>query len=551
MKRLFNHKLFWLLSLAIVLGAGLAFYLFMTQGQKVNLPSKGPLIIGQNNSPISLDPALVTDIESIEITSNIYETLIKTDVNGIDLLPGLAESWKVSEDGLTFVFKLRSGIQFHDGSEFNAEAVVFNFNRWMDKDSPYHTGHFIYWNQSFGGDPGIVKSITALSKDTVELVLYEPYTPILSVLSLPAFAIASPKAIVQYNETLGSHPVGTGPYMLDAFDENGEVLLKRNDNYWGPLGNISQVRFISVDKDVDYVSMLENGQLHIINRIDEEDTEMIEATDNVRVEYLPFLNVSYLVMNHLQAPFDQLKVRQAVAQIIDRDAMVVESYNTLSRPAYSFLPPTLNGYSETFKNIHPSIGKAKKYLEEAGYRNGFSTELWVMDQPRKYLPNPIETAYFIKDRLKLIDIDVTIRVIDWNDYIDTLREGKHFLALAGWQGDYVDPDNFLYTMFYSANVEEGTVLNYSFYANEEVDEALRKGRRVADEEFRSFIYSDIQQILFEDMAALPLAHTMTAIGVSDQVLGFMPNIFGKLDINEMDLRDLEIDASELEMDNHE
>lgn len=549
MKTVLNHKLVWVAIIVLVLIAALASYVLLSQNHKVNLPSKGPLIIGQSNSPLSLDPAIATDIESFEITSNIYETLIKTDVNGIDLLPGLAESWKVSEDGLTFVFKIREGIYFHDGSEFNADAVVFNFNRWMDKDSPYHTGHFTYWNQSFGGDPGIVKSITALAKDTVELVLYESYTPILSVLSLPSSAIASPKAIVQYNETLGSHPVGTGPYMLDAVDENGDVLLKRNEDYWGPLGNISSVRFTSVDQDADYVSMLEKGQLHIINRIDEEDTKLIDETANVRVEYLPFLNISYLVMNHNQPPFDQLKVRQAVGQIIDRDSMVIESYNTLSRPAYSFLPPTMIGYSEIFKTVHPSIGKAKKLLEEAGYRNGFSTELWVMDQPRKYLPNPVETAYFIKDRLKLIDIDVTIRVIEWNEYIEALREGQHPMALAGWQGDYVDPDNFLFTMFYSSNVEEGTVLNYSFYSNDEVDEALRKGRRVADEEFRSFIYSDIQQTLFEDMAALPLAHTMTAIGVSDQVDGFMPNISGKLDINEMDLKDM--DDSEVEMDNHE
>ncbi|HAS73461.1 MAG TPA: ABC transporter substrate-binding protein, partial [Clostridiales bacterium UBA8960] len=201
------------------------------------------IVIGRMNDALSLDPAITSDSESFQVTANIYDTLVVYKTNETEIKPGLAESWKVSEDGLTWNFKIRRNVKFHDGSKLDAHVVAFNFQRWMDPSSPYHTGQFIYWNYTFGGFPGIIKSVTALSDTTLEIILTEPYAPFLSTISLPAFGIASQSAIVKYNDNLKFHPVGTGPYIFTSWESNESIVLKRNDDYWGEHGKSSEIEF--------------------------------------------------------------------------------------------------------------------------------------------------------------------------------------------------------------------------------------------------------------------------------------------------------------------
>ena len=486
----------------------------------------GRLVIARQNNSISLDPAIVTDFESFQVSANIYECLVRTDNNGVEILPGLAKSWTVSEDGLKFVFKLREDAFFHDNTPFDAEAVVFNFERWMDKESPYHIGQFIYWNQSFGGNPSLIKSITALSKYTVEIVLNEPYTPILSVLAMPAFGIASPTAIIKYNEDLKTHPTGTGPYILKEWAPSGRIELIYNDKYYKKHSGVKELVFETLSDEENAIEALENGDIHIINQIDEKEVETISALKSADVYYMPFLNISYLAMNHSKKPYDDLRIRQAISHVIDRDTMIIQAYDLMSRPAYSFLPPTVFGYNENFKMYEYNIEKGKKLLEKAGYPNGLDTTLWVMNQPRTYYPYPKRVATYLQKQLALINIRAEIIEVKWDEYLEAVRLGEHDMAIVGWQGDYADPDNFLYTMFNSSDDTIGTGLNYSYYSNYEVDDLLKKGRRTADKEFRSFIYRDLQQLLVDDMVGVPLAHTMMALGVNKHVKDFKPHISG-------------------------
>jgi peptide/nickel transport system substrate-binding protein len=172
------------------------------------------LVIGRANDSVTLDPACTTDLGSFKVTVNILETLVKYEEDGEQIVPCLAESWESSEDGLTWVFKLRQGVRFHDNTVFNAQSVAFNFQRWMDVHNPYHSGSFSYWNYIFGGFPGFVKSVTALSDYTLEIRLNKPYAPFLNALAMPVFGIASPEAIKMYGDDLSEHPVGTGPFVL-------------------------------------------------------------------------------------------------------------------------------------------------------------------------------------------------------------------------------------------------------------------------------------------------------------------------------------------------
>jgi len=495
------------------------------------------LIVGRTLDSIGLDPAVVTDSESFQVTTNIYEGLVKFDTTGSEVLPSLAESWKMSEDGKTWVFKIRDNIKFHDGSKLNAEAVSFNFHRWMDIDSPYHAGHFSYWSYSFGGFPGIVKSVTALSDYSLEIVLNEPYAPFLSVLSMPSFGIASPEAIMKYNENLKLSPVGTGPFMFESWEKNIQITLEKNKDYWGTKAKVDQVVFKKISSQISKIDLLLDGEVHIVDGLNPSEVDQSRTDKRLKLYYRPYFNISYMALNHNIEPFDNLKVRQAISLLIDKNEMINDDPNPLTRPANTFLPPVLLGYHESIKSPEPDVNAAKRLLSEAGYPDGFTTSLWVMDQPRGYISNPVQVAKFLQSELSKASITVDLHIIKWDTFIEAIKEGDHPMAIVGWNGDIVDPDNFLYTFFSSENTKSGLALNYSFYENPTVDRLLEQARNVTDVEFRKSLYREIQEIIASEVVSIPLTHTMTAIGSSNLVKGFEPHITGKEVLNQIELID--------------
>lgn len=495
------------------------------------------LIVGRTLDSIGLDPAVVTDSESFQVTANIYESLVKFDTTGSIVLPGLAENWKMSEDGKTWVFKIRENIEFHDGTKLNASAVSFNFHRWMDMDSPYHAGHFSYWSYSFGGFPGIVKSVTALSDYSLEIVLNEPYSPFLSVLTMPSFGIASPEAIMKYNENLKSNPVGTGPFKLGSWEKNSQITLEKNEKYWGVKAKVDQVIFKKINPNVSKIDLLLEGEVHIIDGLSTSEIEQSKSDTRLKLYYRPYFNISYMALNHTVKPFDNLKVRQAISHLIDKNALINNSSDPLTRPANTFLPPVLLGFHEAIKSPESDVDLAKRLLDEAGYPNGFTSSLWVMDQPRGYISNPVQVAKFIQSELAKANIIVDLHIMKWDQYIEAIKEGDHPMAIVGWNGDIIDPDNFLYTFFSSENTKSGLALNYSFYKNPTVDRLLVQARNVTDVEFRKSLYREIQEIIASEVVSIPLTHTMTAIGSSNLVKGFEPHITGKEVLNLIELID--------------
>lgn len=497
---------------------------------KITLPKSendGRLVIGRKTDSISLDPAITSDSESFQVTANIYETLVKFEKGGTEVIPGLAEEWKVSEDGKTWQFKIRKGVKFHDGTDLDANVVAFNFERWMDPDSPYHTGQFIYWRYCFGGYPGIVERVTALSDETLEIVLKEPYAPFLNALSIPAFGIASQSAITKYNETLKNHPVGTGPYIFSEWNQDENIVLIRNELYWAGEAKSSELEFKIFPEETDRVALLRSGEVQIIDQLSDEEARTIVSDDKLQIYYRPFFNIGYLALNNSKPPFDNIMVRKAVSLLVDKEAIIAASDNTLARPANSFLPPVVMGYHEGIKSEKVNVELAKSLLKSAGYSEGIDISLWVMDRPRTYLPNPISTALALKEQLEVGGIRVTVKIIPWDSYIDDIKTGEHEMALIGWNGDIVDPDNFMNTLFSSEHLDAKLSFNYAFYSNPEVDRLLTQARRVSDVSFRTSLYQELQELIEADAVSIPIMHTMTAIGVADGVMGFEPQITGE------------------------
>lgn len=530
MKKFMENKLMALVLLVIIVAIVMVANNIFNESDNFK-----KLVIAQATDAISLDPAITTESESFRVTVNIYDNLVKYSSDGDEILPSLAESWKTSEDGLTWVFHLKKNVEFHDGSSFDARSVEFNFHRWMNFDSPYHTGQFSYYKYNFGGFPGVIRSVTALSDYSVEIVLSKPFAPFLSTLATPAFGIASPDAVMTYNEMYYQHPIGTGPFKYRSWDKGESIVLERNENYFGEKAKLDQVEFRVIASSVDRINLLINNEIHMADNLTSEDIERIDKYTDILTYRRPFFNVSYLALNNNVEPFRDKNVRMAVAKLIDKDDMIKSVFDNSQREASSFLPPVLWGHNENLESYEYDVSQAKKLLREAGYNDDLVLELWVMDSPRAYMSKPIEVANYIKESLKKGGIDVNVTVYKWDEYIEEIKLGNHQMAIAGWKGDNLDPDNFLYTILASENATKGIASNYAFYENDEVDKLLNDARQVTDKEFRKSLYRELQDIVHKDVPSVPLLHSMPTIAARESVIGYVPMGTGEESLEHVDL----------------
>lgn len=483
--------------------------------------SDNVLIVSRNNNSIALDPAVAIDLESVRVTVNIYETLVKFKNNEIQ--PALAERWEVSEDGLIWTFHIREDVLFHDHNPLDADAVVFNFDRWRDDKSPYHAGHFVYWNVNFGGFPGFVNSVRAIDSHTVEIRLDKPYAPFLSTLAMPAFGIASPEAILKYNDNIKYKPVGTGPFIFKSWDDKGDITLDKNYNYWGEKAHVDQLIFKVITDKEKKLSMLEDGKIHIANDLSEEEIQALELNRNIQIKNRSIFNVGYLAFNMQNPDLADIKVRQAISHLIDQDTMIKSVFNKYSRPANTFIPPVLWGYNENIRNPAYDLKRAKALIAD---KKPITLKLLVMDEARAYFTDPIALSKYLKDQLALGGIDVTLDIQPIEDFLKQIQAGDYDLLLMGWTGDVADPDNFLYTFFSSENIKEGIVSNYAHYHNEEVDLLLTKARQATDQAFRISLYRKVQELIAADLPAIPLVHTVPIYAVNRDVLDYEVGISG-------------------------
>ncbi len=493
------------------------------------------LTIGRTNNSIGLDPAVVTDEESFRVTVNVYNNLVCYSEDGMNIEPSLAESWTVSEDGLIWHFNIRKNVLFHDGTKLDADAIVFNFNRWMDSSNPYHAGHFIYWNMNFGGIPGIIESVRSLSNDTVEIVLHKPYAPFLSTLAIPAYGIASPDAIMKYNEDLKFKPVGTGPFIFKSWDDNGDIVLERNNNYWDEKAKVDQLVFKTISDPDERIKLMRSGEILIADNLTTNEMANIKETDDIVLVNRSYFNIGYLAMNMNNENLKIKNVRKAIACLIDQNEMIKTAYETSARAANTFVPPVLWGYNETIKSTPQNPEKAIELLKSVNKGNGIDLKLLVMEEARTYFPKPQALAKYLKKALSVANIHVIVEILPWEEVLKRGHNGDYDMILAGWNGDVADPDNFLYTFFSSENIKEGVISNYSYYNNSKVDSLLVLARQATDKSFRNSLYREIQQMISDDTPAIPLAHTIPTLGLSKRVTGYTTNISGIEPLNRVNL----------------
>jgi peptide/nickel transport system substrate-binding protein len=510
------------------------------QTQPAAEPAKsGPkqLIYGRGADTKTLDPIKETDGETFRVTENIYETLVTYEDTSTKVVPGLAESWTISPDGLTYTFKLRQGVKFHDGTDFNADAVVFNFERWMDKSNKYHDAEgYPYYNDMFGGYKGdkthAIASVKAVDPYTVEFKLTRTQAPFLANLGMSPFAIASPKAIEA--GTLAEHPVGTGPFKFVEWKRNDSITLEKNPDYWDKgYPKLDKVVFKVIPENTARLTALTSGEIDLMDGLSPEDVESVKENKELQLYLRPSMNVGYLAFNTEKKPFDNPKVRQAIGHAINKKALIDAFYGGLAEPAKNPMPPSLWGHNDDIKDREYDLEKAKQLLKEAGLENGFKVKFWAMPVARPYMPDPQKIAEAIQQDLKKIGIETEIVTMEWATYLEKTRKGEYDMCLLGWNGDNGDPDNFLYTLL-DKNTIDGN--NIPRYASEEAHQLLEKAQTSSNQDERTSLYKKAQEVIFNDAPMIPLVHSTPPLAGKANVADYVPHPTGSESLKKVDFK---------------
>jgi len=320
------------------------------------------LVYARGADSLSLDPALIDDGESAKVIENIYDTLVTFEPGTTKIKPALATDWKISDDGLVYTFYLRKGVKFHDGTPFNADAVVASIGRQVGQNA---TADMPYASFTFGD----VDKVEKVDDYTVKITLKEPNAPFLLNLAMgPAAPIVSPTALKKYGADFGHHPVGTGPFIFEKWDPDQQIVLKANPNYWGGKPKVDEVIFkVTKDNTVRAQELLA-GSVDIIDGIDPADVDSLKNSPDINFLSGPGMNINYLAFRVDRPPFDNPKVRQAVSMAIDRQAIVDSLYKGIAVVANGPLPPGMLGYDPNLKPYEYNPAEAKKLLAEAGYK---------------------------------------------------------------------------------------------------------------------------------------------------------------------------------------
>lgn len=486
------------------------------------------LVYCSEASPQSFNPQLVTSGPTFDASSRqLYNRLVELESGGNSLKPGLAINWTVSEDGKSYTFYLRKGVAFHTTREFkptrtfNADDVLFSFQRQWKSTHPYHQVSplsFRYFD-SMGLDR-LIKNIIKIDDYTVKFELSSPQAPFLATIAMDFASILSEEYaenLVKQGkpEQIDNKPVGTGPFQLVRYQPDAFIRYKPHPDYWKGKEQLEGLVFaITPDPSLRFARLIA-GECDIMAK---PLPIQIEAAYNYPqlIKYSePGSNVSYLAMNTQKEPFDNLNVRLAINHAIDKKAILKIVYDNNAEEAVNPIPPNVWSYDDSAKPVSHSYSKAKKLLTDAGYPDGFSMELWAMPVQRTYNPNAIKMAELIQQDLQKIGVKATIVSYEFGTFLEKVKDGEHHTALLGWVGDNGDPDNYFSSLLSCAAARSGN--NGAYWCDPLFDSYIQKASTLSDEKKRAELYIKAQQRFNQQYPWVAIAHAKQFVLASKKV----------------------------------
>jgi len=508
----------------------------------------GTLVFGRGGDSVGLDPAYETDGNSFLVCDNIYEALVFYKDESTALEPGLASSWDISKDGKTYTFHLRKGVKFHDGTPFNADAVVFSIGRMMKerKLKFYGKGFAIpkqerppeYWLSMEMDDT--IDSITAVDDHTVVFKLKRVEAPFLANMGMDFADIISPTAFMKNPKEFLRDPVGTGPYKFVKWIRDDRIILERNKDYWDKSGGpyLDKVIFRAIPENPVRFLELKGGNIHICQFPNPADVPLAKKDPNLKLISQPGMNIGYLSFNHTKEPWkSNINLRRAIAYAINRKAIVDNIYQGMGQVAKNPIPPTMWGYNHEIKDHPYDPELAKKELAKAGFPGGkglSEVTLWSMPVPRPYNPEGLKVGIAMIGDLAKIGITARIVSYDWGTYLKRQRQQPKDMDLfqLGWTGDNGDPDNFLAILFdglASPNIR-------TQWKNEEYHRLILLGKKTIDQAKRSDIYKKALKLIHDEVPTICVAHSTVIWPAQKNVMNFKLHPTGSVRIKNVWLK---------------
>lgn len=483
----------------------------------------GTLVFARGADSPGLDPAYETDGNSFMVCDNIYDALVGFMPESTALTPSLATSWDISEDGMTYTFHLREGVSFHDGTPFNADAVVFSHGRQMKDKSkakffskqwgwPEQAPAAEYWLSMEMDD--IIESIEAKDDYTVVYKLKRPEAPFLANMAMDFADIVSPTAVLKHGADYITNPVGTGPFKFVSWQKNDRITLERNDDYWDGAPYLDKVLFrVIPDNSVRFLELM-SGNVHICQYPNPEDVELAKSNGNLEVITQPGMNVGYLSFNHTKELWQDARIRRAIAHAVNKQAIVDNIYYGMGVPAVNTIPPTMWGYNNDITDYEYNPEKARQLLKEADFEGKLKAAgqdritLWCMPVARPYNPSGMKVGEAIQADLKAVGINVELVTMEWGTYLKKQRSQDPGMDLfqLGWTGDNGDPDNFLAILL--DGMADPNVRTQ--WKNEEYHQLMVDGKRTTDQAKRIEIYKKAQELIHQEVPMINMAHSIVA-----------------------------------------
>jgi len=503
------------------------------------------LVFCSEGSPAGFDPGLYTAGTDFDASAEtVFNRLSQFERGGTAVIPGLATSWDVTPDGLTYTFHLREGVKFHTTDyfkptrNFNADDVLFTFNRMLDKDMPFRKAYpteFPYFTDM--GMDGNITKVEKLDDKTVKFTLKTVDAAFIQDLAMSFASIQS----AEYADKLlkegkasdiNQKPIGTGPFVFKSYQKDSNIRYTGNKDYWKPEDvKVDNLIFaITTDPSVR-AQKLKKGECQITAYPRPADIAPLKADTSLKMPEQAGFNLGYIAYNVMPVLKDQtaanpladLRVRQALDMSVNKKQIIESVYQGAGQLAVNAMPPTQWSYDTTIKDAKYDPEKAKELLKEAGVKPGTEITLWAMPVQRPYNPNAKLMAEMLQSDWKNIGLNVKIVSYEWGEYLKRAKGGEQQAMLIGWSGDNGDPDNWLGVLF-GCDAVNGN--NFSKFCYKPFEDLIKEAKSTADQAKRTELYKQAQHILKDQVPYTPIAHSTVFQPMSAKVQDFKISPFG-------------------------
>jgi peptide/nickel transport system substrate-binding protein len=478
----------------------------------------GTLRVGFYIEAATMDPHLSGSKIDRQVYHNIYEPLVTLDVK-LGIKPGLAESWQ-QPDLKTLVFKLRRGVKFHDGTEFNAEAARFNFMRMKNEPRSVRKG-----------EVASIDTVDVVDPYTIKLNLKRPDAALLATLTDRAGMMVSPKVVQERGGELerNAKGAGTGPFEFVEWVKDAHLVIKRNDAYWNKQGGpyLDRVRYRPIPDDTVKLQSLQSGEIDAMDYVQPRDVAAVKADRNVVVVDVPSLAAFSYQLNQTRPPFNVKPLRHAVAAALDVEQIVKAVWLGVGVAANGPIPPTSWAYDKSITPIRRDVARAKAKLAEGGQPNGFTFTLTTNN-----IPINVQEAEVIQAQLAEAGITAKIKLVDSATLISEGNNKNFDMISYQWSGR-PDPDGNIYQFF---KTTPGTSLNWSGISNAQLDALLDKTREASSQAERKRLFSEVTRIIQDELPMIYIVHPIEPKAFSPRVVGYEPIPDGMMRFKDVWLR---------------